>query len=814
MSGENLDKAAGLSRSSGLCNHFATTRIAGQSGTISQDIFAKLILKRHHQVTRGQRSNASTPLDDTSLFSFLDQFSYQSPKRKNGAPKSRKLDLSDAQHAAMYALSGCNDVASTMSRVKQGVRAMLTNVFGIDKHDFMTWFKNRRLVAKTPGAGSRYQPNNPLPQPLPVVPSGPPHPYTVTQVTHAQDPLNSQRSSHSPSSALKRPSGIGSKCPLDNLALLPFPHPPSQQGPKCTSSFMQKRGLVASLCTNYPSLPHLAPHSVTPMTSPLSIRSSGVNIKGHVLSPSTVPYATNIKPSGAPSSLNPKPSSPHSALSSQQAWTDCFHTPTTGMYTASEDTAMPATLSQRVLSSTSLSGSCDSARSRVLLPHPRSSLRLDLEDDVPAEIVNCMNLLDPLPSLDLSFQLDQNQPQPTTHGAKDQGVHRVSGVSTYGDSCYPAPQEVMFDTGLKRMSAAGDSMDPFLPCPKRSRSQCQSEEYELEGQESAPLSCLLNALQHQSSGAVGSGIEREHQGPVNCEHKSVEGRHTVTSLDVQCFGSFSGGEAPGSAICDISAAADVYPNTSRSFSLELLLESLETPGTILCTDGSVATQHPLTSFRTPPQSIMSPPLSSTVTTGAAGIGVAKEHESDHLMISSTLQDRRAMPPLSNTAGLPPTSAYPLASDCTWSADKMVVSHPSFVSMSQPVLAVGIPARAAGMWPLDDHSYYTKQLQSYLGAAAVSNRQEKPSGSHHGTSMMLSCMQTLEGAGEAFSVGQYADNGVTSMPAEQYGSFTKRCSSKLDDDDGFFSEWCNIIMASSSVPYESTGLIAAGCKAGM
>jgi hypothetical protein len=104
--------------------------------------------------------------------------------------------------------------------------------------------------------------------------------------------------------------------------------------------------------------------------------------------------------------------------------------------------------------------------------------------------------------------------------------------------------------------------------------------------------------------------------------------------------------------------------------------------------------------------------------------------------------------------------------------------------------------------MDDHCYYLKQLQAYMHTAAVSNRVAEPgSNLQADASLTLNCVETYGRVMVATgnnSLNNFLNHSeaVSPDPKDQPHLLRDRCSLKLEDDDGFFSEWCNIIMASS------------------
>lgn len=113
-----------------LCQmELATTKLVGGSGEIiSQTKFMEAAMK--------SRKDAS------------ELFEFRWPRERQASRTSAILNLTPRQHGAMYALAGCSDVMYVMSRVRLEVREMLLTVYGIDKQQFYTWFKNRRLPLK------------------------------------------------------------------------------------------------------------------------------------------------------------------------------------------------------------------------------------------------------------------------------------------------------------------------------------------------------------------------------------------------------------------------------------------------------------------------------------------------------------------------------------------------------------------------------------------------------------------------------------------------------------------------------------------
>ncbi|KAG1673738.1 hypothetical protein FOA52_002307 [Chlamydomonas sp. UWO 241] len=114
----------------------ATTRRVGQSAAATQEEFIAEI----RQAKGPDQSGPLPPLDTL--------FVYRRPLHKAHTNASPILTLDVHQHDAMYALSGCSDVCSTMSRVTTTTRDAMTELFHIDKILFRTWFKNRRVTIK------------------------------------------------------------------------------------------------------------------------------------------------------------------------------------------------------------------------------------------------------------------------------------------------------------------------------------------------------------------------------------------------------------------------------------------------------------------------------------------------------------------------------------------------------------------------------------------------------------------------------------------------------------------------------------------
>ncbi|GFH12089.1 uncharacterized protein HaLaN_07717 [Haematococcus lacustris] len=73
-----------------------------------------------------------------------DLFDFKRPARMGtNTRKSAILQLDQRQHDAMYALASCHDVNFLISNVRKEVRAVMADVFNVDKDSFTVWYKNR-----------------------------------------------------------------------------------------------------------------------------------------------------------------------------------------------------------------------------------------------------------------------------------------------------------------------------------------------------------------------------------------------------------------------------------------------------------------------------------------------------------------------------------------------------------------------------------------------------------------------------------------------------------------------------------------------
>ncbi|KAG1662310.1 hypothetical protein FOA52_011468 [Chlamydomonas sp. UWO 241] len=123
------------------------TKLTGDKGVnnyLTQVDFVKVV----RQVGSGDR-----PLSE--LLSFTRPHVKQNVRNVSGI-----LALTERQLDAMYALSGCSDVANVLSAVGATARDTVEEVYGINKIQFRTWFKNRR--ARPPNRKGRRPRKTPL----------------------------------------------------------------------------------------------------------------------------------------------------------------------------------------------------------------------------------------------------------------------------------------------------------------------------------------------------------------------------------------------------------------------------------------------------------------------------------------------------------------------------------------------------------------------------------------------------------------------------------------------------------------------------
>lgn len=131
-------------------HQLATTKVRGTSNAITQSEFVSIICR-----------------PGAGAYALSELFDFRRPKTGQRSKTSKILQLDEKQLDAMYALSGCSDVLSVMSSVNKPARDAMWNVYGIDKHGFSTWFKNRRLVPKermtSPGSAKKQRNHLSLP---------------------------------------------------------------------------------------------------------------------------------------------------------------------------------------------------------------------------------------------------------------------------------------------------------------------------------------------------------------------------------------------------------------------------------------------------------------------------------------------------------------------------------------------------------------------------------------------------------------------------------------------------------------------------
>ncbi|KAJ9506409.1 hypothetical protein QJQ45_004922 [Haematococcus lacustris] len=103
------------------------TKLRGTDEAVDQALFCETVLDA-----------AAGSLEVTDLFDFKRPARLHSHGRKSAI-----LQLDARQHDAMYALANCHDVNFMISNVRKDVRAVMADVFGVDKDSFTVWYKNR-----------------------------------------------------------------------------------------------------------------------------------------------------------------------------------------------------------------------------------------------------------------------------------------------------------------------------------------------------------------------------------------------------------------------------------------------------------------------------------------------------------------------------------------------------------------------------------------------------------------------------------------------------------------------------------------------
>ncbi|KAJ9524584.1 hypothetical protein QJQ45_024176 [Haematococcus lacustris] len=159
------------------------TKLRGTDEAVDQALFCETVLDA-----------AAGSLEVTDLFDFKRPARLHSHGRKSAI-----LQLDARQHDAMYALANCHDVNFMISNVRKDVRAVMADVFGVDKDSFTVWYKNRSRKQPPSAQQQQQQQQQPAQQFFHSPPYQPPpfhHPYQPFARLEAQQQQQGQQQQH------------------------------------------------------------------------------------------------------------------------------------------------------------------------------------------------------------------------------------------------------------------------------------------------------------------------------------------------------------------------------------------------------------------------------------------------------------------------------------------------------------------------------------------------------------------------------------------------------------------------------------------